>query len=457
MNVIPNDVREKRTATARVGFFLLFLYLFVNFSRTLELLMPSVHLTAVLYGLTLVLAVITGGLERAFSHRIGKYLTAFCVWLIVAVPFSMWRGGSVATLYNAARTIPVFLLIVGLARDFADTRRAIYAIAFGTFLLSVYSFFVGETPQGRLELRYGKFANPNDLAQVLLMGLPFWWLTAADPGMDKIRRIAAAAIGILYLGVMARTGSRAAMLATAATTLVFFFKASNRSRLVMAAGAAIGLAIAAIALPNDLRVRYFTLFGADNAERMSEQEQARVEEAISSAYARAHLLEASINLTITHPIFGVGPGMFQVGEQDLAASMGQRPSWHESHNSYTQVSSEAGLPAFFFYMGVLVLSLKTTFGIYRRFRACPDSWRLANAAFAVQLSLISYVVVTFFVSSAYDVFLPCLAGLSVCLDRAAATKEIQKSREPAPIPAVTPPARSAASKPEPRRRRLVSP
>jgi O-antigen ligase len=457
MNAIPNEIREKRTVTARVGFFLLFLYLLMTFSRTIEQILPPFHLTAILYGLTLVFAVITGGLARAFSHRIGKYLAAFCVWLIVAVPFSMWKGGSVATLADAARTIPVFLLIVGLVRDFADTRRAIHALAFATLLLSIYTFFHGEVVDGRLELTYGKFANPNDLAQVLLMGLPFWWLTAADTSIDKIRRIAAAAAGILSLGVMARTGSRAALLATAVTMLVFLFKASNRSRLIMAAGAVIGLIIAAIALPDDLRARYFTLFEAGDEQQMSEQEQTRLDMAIGSAYARAHLLEASINLTITHPIFGVGPGMFQVGEQDLATSMGERPSWHESHNSYTQVSSEAGLPALFFYMAVLVLSLKITFGIYRRYRARPDCRLLANTAFAVQLSLISYAVATFFVSVAYDLFLPCLAGLSVCLDRAAAAQENRKLREPAPAAAAASAARPAAPKPEPRRRRLVSP
>jgi hypothetical protein len=437
-----------------VGFFLLSVYLFMNFSRTIEILLPSVHLTAVLYGLALAFAIITGGLQRAFLNRIGMFLAAFCLWLVIATPFSLWRGGSIETLSNAARTIPVFLLIAGLARDAADTRKTIHAIAFGTFLLSIFTFFVGKLNDGRLELEYGKFANPNDLAIVLLMVLPFWWLTAADPALDKVRRIGACLAGILSLVVMARTGSRAALLAAAVTLVVFFFKASNRARLIMAAAAVVFVAIAAATMSQELRIRYFTFFEAGNTGRMNDEELARVQEAVGSAYARAHLLESSIALTFENPIFGVGPGMFQVGESDLAAAAGVRPSWHESHNSYTQVSSEAGLPAFFFFTGVLALSLTLCMRVYRKHRNSPQTWMLANMAFAVLLSLISFGVAAIFVSAAYDVYLPALAGLAVCLGRAAATEE--KRQLAAAQPAAAPAPRLSAERPAPRRR-LVSP
>lgn len=456
MNTISSDIRQKHTATARAGFLLLFIYLFVSFSRTIETLMPTVHLTAVLYGLTLIFAVITGGVKRAFSNRIGAMLLAFCTWLVIAVPFSMWRGGSLNTLDAAARAIPVFLLIAGLTLDFIDCRKAIYAIAFGTLALAIYSFFVGQLTGGRLEMSYGKYANPNDLAQVLLMALPFWWLAASNPSFDKVRRLGAAAAGVLALVVMARTGSRAAMLATGVTLVVFFFKASNRARLVLAAGGVLGVVIAAGTLPQNLRMRYFTFFEANPAQVTDAEMEQRAGEATGSAYARAHLLEASLNLTINYPIFGVGPGMFQVGEDALARSVGERASWHESHNSYTQVSSEAGLPAFFFYVSVLALSMRACYRVYAKYRRRPECWLLANTAFAVLLSLISYAVSTLFVSAAYDVYLPCLAGIAVCLNRAAAAEEQgQRPAEPA-IPAA-PAVRPQLARRTPRQRRLVSP
>jgi hypothetical protein len=442
-----------------VGFFLLAVYLLMNFSRTIEILLPSVRLTAVLYALALAFAIITGGLQRAFSNRVGIFLGAFCLWLVIATPFSLWRGGSVATLINAARTLPVYLLIAGLARDAIDTRKIINVIAFGTFLLSIYTFFVGKMNSGRLELEYGKFANPNDLAIVLLIGLPFWWLSAADPALDKVRRIGAGMAGIISLAVMTRTGSRAALFAAAVTLAVFFLKSSNRGRLMMAAGAVVFIAIAAGTMPRELRIRYFTFFEADNTERMNAEEQARVEQAIGSAYARAHLLEASIALTLANPIFGVGPGMFQVGESNLAEASGARPSWHESHNSYTQVSSEAGLPAFFFFTSVLVLSLKVCLRVYRNFHASRQTWALANMAFAVLLSLISFGVAAIFVSSAYDVYLPALAGLATCVGRAGAAAERRQMAAGTlgPQPAAAPVPRLGTERPAPRRRRLVSP
>jgi len=52
----------------------------------------------------------------------------------------------------------------------------------------------------------------------------------------------------------------------------------------------------------------------------------------------------SIQLTFEHPILGVGPGEFMDAEAEEAAVAGKKAMWHFTHNSYTELSSETGLP-----------------------------------------------------------------------------------------------------------------
>ena len=72
-----------------------------------------------------------------------------------------------------------------------------------------------------------------------------------------------------------------------------------------------------------------------------------------------------------HPIFGVGPGIFTVGEADLAKSEGQAAQWHVSHNSYTQVSSEMGIPGLLLYLAALWGTLSNIVWFRRRSRIDP--------------------------------------------------------------------------------------
>ena len=60
--------------------------------------------------------------------------------------------------------------------------------------------------------------------------------------------------------------------------------------------------------------------------------------AYASTQDRQQLLWRSIEVTKEHPLFGVGPGNFA----QLSGN------WHVAHNSFTQMSSEGGIPALIF-------------------------------------------------------------------------------------------------------------
>src|SRR5262249_34580108 len=66
-----------------------------------------------------------------------------------------------------------------------------------------------------------------------------------------------------------------------------------------------------------------------------------------SMEARKALLKKSLVLTLQNPFFGVGPGNFPVVDQ----------GWTVAHNTYTELSAEAGIPALILFL----LALRSAF------------------------------------------------------------------------------------------------
>ncbi len=440
---LPNS-----STVRKAGFALALVYLFITYSRVIEVLIPSLRITALVFAAVLGLAVVSGGFTQALSHRIGRFLTAYVFWLVLATPFSMWRGGSVEALMEVARNVPVFFFIGGMAADFEDSRKAIHTLGYGILTLSILTFFFGDLMDGRLMLSSGKFANPNDLAQALLLALPFWWLMATKSGMSPVRRLAAFPAFAVIVFVISRTGSRSALISAGAAGLVFMLRVSFANKMKLAALAAAGACLAMVAVPSDMRSRFLTLFEADQpGETAREEGGPSLEKALGSTEGRLGLLRASIQVTLHHPLLGAGPATFQIAEKDLAEEQGRRGNWHETHNAYTQVSSEAGIPALIFFVGVLVLSIRTSHRIHKQCGSDARLLPLAHTALALEVALAAYGVSSLFSSVAYGNLLPTLAGLAVALERSAAVAAGRLQQAPA----------SAAGVPGPYTRRFRRP
>jgi O-antigen ligase len=129
----------------------------------------------------------------------------------------------------------------------------------------------------------------------------------------------------------------------------------------------------------------------------------------------------SIITTLRHPIFGVGAGQFQNYEGGKAREMGLRGSWHETHNSLTQVSSEIGIPALMFFLAAIVATYHMLDKVYRTAGKKPptqETQQIRATAFCLLISLIGFFTASLFLSLAYSFFLPALSGLAISLYRA---------------------------------------
>jgi len=129
-------------------------------------------------------------------------------------------------------------------------------------------------------------------------------------------------------------------------------------------------------------------------------------------------LKQSLIYTMQHPMFGVGLGQFSnyEGQQSLAA--GKVGNWHETHNAFTQVSSECGIPALIFFVLGIGSALLSVNRIYRRARR--DGYKeIANASFCYLLSMVGFMVSITFLANAFRFYLPAMIGLAIALSTAA--------------------------------------
>jgi O-antigen ligase len=237
--------------------------------------------------------------------------------------------------------------------------------------------------------------------------LPFVIFVMLISDRGWIRRILC--LGVLGYGIYycAATGSRGGLIAFVASTVFILIKAPGRVRIgALAATAAISLLVLAV-LPQTLLHRYSTLFSSDSDDT----------EAIESAQARTHLLKSSVQFTIQHPIFGVGPGEFSDYEAAFARSEGRKGAWQVTHNAYTQVSSEAGVPALLLFLAGIVMTFRSFGRIYQAARHRPQLRSMAMACFCCQLSLVAFCTATIFLSLAYTMYLPTMSGLALAFSR----------------------------------------
>src|SRR5437773_6778993 len=97
-NVAVPIAAENAGGMEGLGLVLVLTFLFLSYSRATDFLLPGLRLTLLVSLVGLLVTILSGGLQRAFASPVGLWLLAFSVWLVIDVPFSVWKGGSVEML-----------------------------------------------------------------------------------------------------------------------------------------------------------------------------------------------------------------------------------------------------------------------------------------------------------------------------------------------------------------------
>jgi hypothetical protein len=428
---------QTEPVVVRIGYYALLLWAFLYFSRLLDITYNNLKIMMLLNLVWLGAAFLSGGIVSLVTTRVGLAFSAFFCWTIVCLPFSVWKGGSVESVKLTLRALLLMGAIMAVVKTTRDCLRLMYVIGFALGLAGIVSRFAGEsTATGRLALAAGTFADPNFYCMALLIGLPFLLLRATLERGFFNKAIPIAAMVPLLLAAVA-TGSRSGMLALLTMFTVYFIRSSARMRVYLLAGATACVVLISTVASDYILARFTTMFSSGYDESLSAQENRNLSgAAVGSAQARKYLLKRSIELTLKNPIVGVGPGMFPVAEAEDAKELNLEETWHETHNTYTQISSETGIPGLIFYGTALIIGLRTLSRLSKLKPRGPDRHGfhvVRQSALYLQLSLITLMVGAIFLSFAYSSLFFALIGLTAVLERSALRELVANQPQMQPL------------------------
>jgi O-antigen ligase len=104
--------------------------------------------------------------------------------------------------------------------------------------------------------------------------------------------------------------------------LVVFLRASIMGKMQIIIAGVFFLAIVMTTMPGKLISRYKSI--TDDEVDIAEMGGAMAESAVTSTQSRKQLLRHSLIFTMKHPLFGVGPGMFEVADDAYMKALGLR-------------------------------------------------------------------------------------------------------------------------------------
>ena len=225
---------DRENALRRLGVWLMLAYGFVRFSFLSDIVSHMTdarpYLVMALGVPTMALMLISGGIRRTFRARPAYYMAGLMLWLILAVPFSFWKGGSIQVLLQAFETeFSMLFLLAGLLLTLKDVNRFLSMLALAGSFLILASFYFGSEYFGRFGFSFGTLENANDYATHLLLLIPFLVLVILNSSSPLLRYPAgiSALLGIYFV---LKTGSRGALLAVFAMLGFAFLKSTMVQR-----------------------------------------------------------------------------------------------------------------------------------------------------------------------------------------------------------------------------------
>lgn len=373
--------------------------MFVYFARPEDWIpglsaVPLAKIAGVLIFLALIFSV---GNIRWYVPREVIFLTLLVVQLWLTVPFSpVWRGGAFTVTLDFSKVLPLVLAVYLAVRSMKRLRWILFVQVASVAVIAITSIIKAHVSGGRLEGgSSGTFGNSNDLALVIDLSLPLC-LALALTTRSYWKKLAWTVVMLVMIYVVFLTASRGGAIALLVVALACLWQLGVKNRHIYL------VLLIPVALILFWLYSGSTLQGRFGQTTLNPVDNANISSAEASAQQRKELLIRSLEVTAQHPLFGVGPGNFEVVSG----------VWHVTHNSYTQIGAEGGIPALLLYLLIFwhaIANLKDV----RKYRKTGKVVPLFSMA--LKASLAGYLVGSFFLSLAYNLFPYCLVAYTSAL------------------------------------------
>src|SRR5216684_2029366 len=388
---LPKQISRQEPLAAAYGWLLFFMVIYL--ARPEDWIpglsaVPLAKIAGILAFIALVFAI--GKARQRLAPEV-ICLILLCGQLWLTVPFSpVWRGGAFQGVSDFSKVVVIVLVMVLSVRTVLRLRYVILIQAASVAVLAAVSVWKGRYFQGRLVGDSSTFGNSNDLALIIVVSLPLC-LVFLFRSRSRLRKAAWAAAMLVMTYAVFRTSSRAGLISlTIATGICLWeFAVKGRRRYLLVVVGVVGV-VFMVYFGSGVMSRLGSSAQSDNSGGVGAASADEVSAAQSTEQRRALLIQ-SLKVTAQHPLFGVGPGNFSVVSGN----------WHVTHNSYTQMSSEGGVPALVLYVLILwngFVNLRSTK------RLSGTGLELKMFASGLRASLAAFVVGAVFASVAYQFF-----------------------------------------------------
>src|SRR6266481_5011283 len=343
----------------RWAFLFLWLFTITVYARPEDIVPPlgQLHLTFIFgccSGVAYLGAVVSRRMRLIWTQEL-KLTLLLTAWYLVGIPFAFWRSGSFQIVTHVwLKTLFVFFLLTQTLLTLKRIRGLLWAIILSELAVTGFSIiqssrvtWVGERmlgfSQGILGWNFLGIAVAVTLPYIAVM------LVMTRSALRSVVLVTAALSMMWMLMLTASRGGVLNVVFSAVLTCVFVLFSSVRGRII-GAGIILALVLAVCLAPAVLWQRLGTIWG--DHDIYAGQVAASAEE---SKEDHLSVLVRSIQYTLEHPIFGLGLGNFQVAS---GTELGQPSAWMGTHNTFTEISSEAGVPALLLFLGLLVTAMR---------------------------------------------------------------------------------------------------
>jgi O-antigen ligase len=363
------------------------------------------------FPVSIVVLLVCGTAFRAGRTKAGKLWIVLLVWMVLCIPSSVWPGGSVEVLKSyIPRAHLMFFMICAFALTLRQCRTLMYANIAGGFIMLLTCIVFGG-----LQVETGRFCilgslyyeNPNDLALQLVVFIGCFAFLLFNRSW-VLRALGGSAI-ILTAWFLLKTASRGAFVACMVLLVIAFIFTKSKLKMILLI---LPIALLIPLVSTDVLHRLVLIVASPETEPIHSESES---EDIGSQTERQHLLWLSIQTTLKHPIFGVGPGMFIEATSGLDQKHGIHSPALGTHNAYTQVSSECGIPGLVFFLGVIVISIRKMLKLYKQTTGIPELSDISSLAYSVFLSCVGFAVAAFFYHVTYTGFVSLFAGMAMAI------------------------------------------
>ena len=331
----------------------------------------------------------------------GKWVLALAGGVLLSSIMSSNRAASFELFSDAfVKMLIMYGLLVHLVTTKAQSVRLNVALGLCTVALALLAIHVKSsglaTIEGNRAAIVGLLGDPNDLALVLLIYVPFFAeLALMSRGFPRLGW--GLLLAILVSGIFVTVSRGGALGLMAALGFTFYDRGTFSLRLFLApALAVVVVGMLLLAGVNDRSS------GAFKAGQLDE-----------SAQGRLDMWGSGIRMGVRNPIFGVGFGQFPENFESYARSpvvWGQR----DAHNSFIKAAAETGLVGFIPFMALVALTFRVGFRL--RKASVPEDTPMERAVRrSLFPSMTGFCVAAFFLSQCWSWFLFILFAQSATM------------------------------------------